>query len=83
MSLENLKKYTEHCATNDEANARAMSIGHDDIDGHIAHAQEHGLEFSEEHMTEMRDELVASGDLTTQRLVSRIIDLTGRTRCGI
>ena len=68
MSVDNLKKYAEHCNTCDDAKARAKSIGHNDIDGHIAHAKEHGFDFSAEHVTEIRDELVASGDLTDEQL---------------
>jgi len=68
MSVENLKKYTEHCTTDEGAKARAKDIGHDDLDAHIAHAKEQGFEFSAEHVTAMRDELIASGDLTEEQL---------------
>ena len=68
MSLENLKKYTDHCMNDDQAKVRAKAIGHEDIGGHIAHAKEHGFDFSEEHVTEMRDELTASGALTDEQL---------------
>ena len=68
MSVENLKKYTEHCNTCDDAKARSKNIGHDDLDGHIAHAKEYGFEFSAEHVGKLRDELLASGDLTDEQL---------------
>jgi len=68
MSLENLKKYADHCVHNNSARARAKVIGHDDIDGHIVHAREHGFDFSADDMDAMRDELIASGDLTEEQL---------------
>jgi len=68
MSLEHVKAYAACCVNDDGARVRAKEIGHDDLDGHIAHAKEQGFDISADDMNSLRDELVASGDLTDQQL---------------
>jgi hypothetical protein len=48
MSVENLKKYGQLCAENEEVRAHAKEIGLKDLEGHIAHGKSLGLEFSKE-----------------------------------
>jgi predicted ribosomally synthesized peptide with nif11-like leader len=84
MSVENLKKYGQLCAENEEARHKAKEIGTQDLEGHIAHGHSLGLEFSGEDFEALarevggnrRDELseddlkkVAGGFLTTTAAV--------------
>jgi predicted ribosomally synthesized peptide with nif11-like leader len=53
MSIEDLKKYGQLCAEQEEVRQRAKAIGLEDIDGHIAHARELGLSISNEDLLAM------------------------------
>ena len=48
MSVENLKKYGQLCAENEEVRKKAKEIGIQDLEGQIAYGKTLGLEFSKE-----------------------------------
>ncbi len=74
MSVEDLKKYGQMCIEDEDLKAKAKTMGLD-IDKHIAHGKELGLEFgaadfqtlgeesgfSEDELTEEQLEMVAGG----------------------
>ncbi|MDR1885084.1 MAG: Nif11-like leader peptide family RiPP precursor [Synergistaceae bacterium] len=61
MSVENLKKYGQLCAENEEVRHRAKEIGTQDLEGHIAHAYSLGLEFSKADFEALAKEAGISG----------------------
>ena len=79
MSVEDLKKYGQLCAENEDVTNRAKEIGLQDIEGHTAHGKELGLEFgtddfvalaeevgiTEDELTEEQLEMVAGGAVST------------------
>jgi predicted ribosomally synthesized peptide with nif11-like leader len=48
MSVENVRKYGQLCAENEEVRKKAKEIGIKDLNGQIAYAKTLGLEFSRE-----------------------------------
>lgn len=59
MSVEDLKKYGQMAAENEEVREKAKSIGLQDIDGQIAYAKTLGLEFTKEDMEALSKEVGA------------------------
>ncbi|MCY4431907.1 MAG: hypothetical protein OXC11_16160 [Rhodospirillales bacterium] len=64
MSLENLKEYARRCAPEPDLRAEAKALGTSDIDGHIRHAGNLGLDWTAQDMVAFRKEVIdAGGDL--------------------
>ncbi|MDR1966348.1 MAG: Nif11-like leader peptide family RiPP precursor [Synergistaceae bacterium] len=61
MSIENLKKYGQLCAKNEEVRKKAKEIGMNDTEGQIAHAKSLGLEFSREDLEALSKEAGMDG----------------------
>ena len=57
MSVENLKKYGQLCAENEEVRKKAKEIGISDMDGQIAHAKSLGFDISKEDFTALAKEV--------------------------
>lgn len=70
MSVEDLKKYGQLCAEQEEVRQKAKAIGLEDINGHIAHARELGLSISNEDLLAMAKEanLRRSDELSEEEL---------------
>lgn len=56
MSIEDLKKYEELCHGNEDIHHKALEIGNDDVDGHIAHAKSLGLTISRDDLDGLSNE---------------------------
>jgi hypothetical protein len=56
VSVENLKKYGQLCAEDEEVRHRAKGIGIMDVEGQIAYARSLGLEFSKEDFVDLSKE---------------------------
>ena len=61
MSVENLKKYGQLCAENEEVRKKAKEIGLQDIDGQVAHAKTLGLEVYKEDFEALAKEAGLDG----------------------
>jgi predicted ribosomally synthesized peptide with nif11-like leader len=61
VSVENLKKYGQLCAENEEVRKKAKEIGIKDLDGQIAYAKTLGLEFSREDIRALAKEAGRDG----------------------
>jgi predicted ribosomally synthesized peptide with nif11-like leader len=57
MSVENLKKYGQLCAENEEVRKKAKEIGLQDLDGQIACAKSLGLNISKEDFESLAKEI--------------------------
>ena len=57
MSIEDLKKYGQMCAENEEIRNRAKEIGIENIAGQMAYAKEQGLVFNQEDMEALAKEV--------------------------
>lgn len=68
MSVEDLKKYGQLCAEDDAVRAEAKKIGIDDIDGQIAHAKTLGLEFDNDDLQSLAQEMQTEGELSEDDL---------------
>ncbi len=63
MSVENLKEYARRCAAEPELRDSAKALGASDIGGHIQHAADLGLDWTEDDMIAFRKEVLdAEGD---------------------
>ncbi len=56
MSVEDLKKYGQMCAENEEVRDKAKEIGMEDVEGQIAHAKSLGLTFSQSDLEALAQE---------------------------
>lgn len=56
MSIEDLKKYGQMCATKPDVRQKAKAIGIDNVDGQIAYAKELGLLFTAADMVALAKE---------------------------
>ncbi|MCY4431908.1 MAG: hypothetical protein OXC11_16165 [Rhodospirillales bacterium] len=72
MSLEHLKEYARRCAMEPELRAEAKALGLQDIDGHIRHAGNLGLDWTADDMVAFRKEVIDAGgeleDLSEEEL---------------
>ena len=58
MSVENLKEYARRCATEPELRAVARELGASDVDGHVRHAADLGLDWTMTDMIAFRKEVI-------------------------
>ena len=64
MSVENLKEYARRCAAEPELRDTARTLGVGDVEGHMHHAEDLGLDWTRADLAAFRKEVIdAEGDL--------------------
>ena len=71
MSVEDLKKYGQMCLEDEALKAKAKTLGLD-IDKHIAHGKELGLEFGAEDLKALGEETGFSEDELTEEQLEMV-----------